>query len=196
MVFCFFNTDVFSLLDMKNSVNFLLIFTKLFLDFLTYINWSNFSKEWNMLFRILFSWIFKNEIKRKKLYLVNFWFCCHYFLNVYIYIKNRQEKTLTGEMQRKNSLFGNPKLVYFRWTCSKIWLLVFHKMRGFFSFLFIYFFAWQKSERVIVILGALLLRGSSIVVKDKASSNDWVIWNSYFYYNFLQILKMAASINI
>ena len=40
--------------------------------------------------------------------------------------KVRQKQMLTGDMQKRNSLFRNPKLAYFWWT-------------------FVYFFSWEKS---------------------------------------------------
>ena len=74
----FFDTKVFSLLDLKKSVYFLLIFTNLLFGLPIYINWSSFSNERNTLFGKLFRWIVNKEKKS-----LGFCFCFHCYLHVW-----------------------------------------------------------------------------------------------------------------
>ena len=138
---CFFDTELFSLLNMKKSVNFLLIFTKLFLISQHTLAEVNFDMNEIHYSESCFVKFLKINLKKKNSYLISFCFCFHYCLNVWK--SETKRKTLTGEMQTKNSLFHNTKLAYLWITFNKLWFFVFHKMR----FLFYLFFCLAKKCR-------------------------------------------------
>ena len=151
-VSCSLDNKVFSLLDIKKLVIFLIIFSNLFFDFLTYINWSNFSNEWNALFGKFFLWIFDNEIKWKKFYFISFCFCFYCCLTVY-------EKSET-------------KLAYLWRTFNNIWFLVFHKTH--FLFLSTYFFASQK--QCLFLPGTYAKPGHAVIFMKNLASVDSLIF--------------------